>query len=104
MARFGPLTCGLTGPTSSEGDGDVCANPDDGGKLERAVHRFGEPSSEHQAEFSAALTSGVGAEAIEGHEQPGEEFVGNPWAPIGDMDAGAVVACLRGDANGAVRG
>lgn len=92
-----------TGPNSGEGDGDVCTNPDDAGKFEPAVHRLGEASGEDQAESRAAFTSGVGAQAIEWHEQPGKQLVGNPWALIGDMDAGAVVACLRGDANGAVR-
>ena len=40
------LLVGAKNPTGSEGDGDVCANADDAGKVECGVHRFGEASSE----------------------------------------------------------
>jgi hypothetical protein len=50
----------------------VGADPNHAGEFKRAVHGLGESAREHQAEPGAAFTTGVRAEAIEGHEQPSE--------------------------------
>jgi hypothetical protein len=88
--------CWVESAGTRNGHGDVVADSDGAGEVECAAHGLREAPGERQTEpgLAFALASGISVKAVERHEQPSGELIGNPRILVDHVDPGVAVAHL----------